>query len=297
MIVLVIFILSFALSGCQTEVVSDVPNLSQPVDIRTETAVAPVNNSHPSSQTNHTTIEKQATSSETVCRQWEQKILATTLRIQMQSSVEFDLGMGREPIFHEAISHATVVNGRYLVTHNHFKFSPEYQGNGTSLYATLYTTANEMIAEVATFTVAYADTQTLILEFSDKEEQGLFDKLGLPSAQMMAWDALPLEPGLEVAQVNWDGTTTQINCVQIKAVIMDEGLPRLDLTSSIELGSSGGGVFWQGVHIANNWQRTTHYESGNTHVLHQFSSAALNSSQAVFIGEYTVSDLPVLLEN
>ena len=282
MIVLVIFILSFALSGCQTEVVSDVPDLSQPVDIRTETAVAPIK----SPQSHLMQTDQASTAKRTVpsaCFQWEQQILATTLRIQMQSSVEFDLDMGREPMFHEAISHATVVGGRYLVTHNHFKFSPEYQGNGTSLYATLYTTANEMIAEVATFTVAYVDTQTLILEFTDKEGQGLFDKLGLPSAQMMAWDTLPLEPGLEVAQVNWDGTTTQINCVQIEAVTMDEGLPRLDLANSIELGSSGGGVFWQGVHIANNWQRTTLYESGSIHVLHQFSSAALNTSALVLL--------------
>ncbi len=284
MIVLITLILALVLSGCQTEVISDVPNLSQPVDIRTETAVAPINNLQPpSTHTGHEAAQKQLALPEGACSHWEQQILATTLRIQMQSSVEFDLDMGREPMFHEAISHATVVGGRYLVTHNHFKISPRYQGNGTSLYATLYTTANEMIAEVATFTVAYADTQTLLLEFTDKEGQGLFDKLGLPSAQMVAWDSLRLEPGLEVAQVNWDGTTTQINCVQIEAVTMDEGLPRLDLANSIELGSSGGGVFWQGAHIANNWQRTTLYESGSIHVLHQFSSAALNTSTLVLL--------------
>jgi hypothetical protein len=51
----------------------------------------------------------------------------------------------------------------------------------------------------------------------------------------------------------------------------------LELDNFNEIGSSGGGVFWQGIHIANNWQRTTVNVSRGTAMLYQYSSAALNS--------------------
>ena len=258
----VIIIISSGLIGCQME-----------------TAVTQISNQHPIN-IQFPSIEGnkhlQTPSNKTACSQWESQILATTVRIEMTSSVEFDLDMGREPIFHEAISHATVIGDRYLVTHNHFKISPAYLGNGTSLYATLYNTSNQMMAETATFTVAYQDAETLILEFTSKGGQGLFDALDIPSAQVLDGESLSLEPGMEVAQINWNGTTTSINCVQIESLIIDEGIARLDLNSSIQPGSSGGGVFWQGQHIANNWQRTTVIESGGTAVLRQYSSAVLN---------------------
>jgi hypothetical protein len=263
-----IVILSLGLVGCQLETAAAQTNSQESLAVQDEP---------------NTTDERSVVTpnNEVSCTQWEQQILAATVRIQMRSSVEFDLDMGREPMSHEAISHATVVGGRYLLTHNHFKISPKYQGNGTSLYATLYLTSNEMIAEAATFTIAYADTETLMLEFTDKEGRGLFDILDIPSAQLLAWGSLSLEPGMEVAQINWDGTTTHINCVQIESVVIDEGTPRLDLKNYIQPGSSGGGVFWQSYHIANNWQRTALYESGSTLMLHQFSSAALNSVSMV----------------
>lgn len=218
---------------------------------------------------------------ETTCSQWEQQILATTVRIQMAGSVEFDLDMGREPIAHESISHATIVGGRYLITHNHFKISPTYAGSGTSLHATLHNTANEMLAEAATFTVAYQDAETLVLEFVNEEGQGLFEAVGMPSAEVRSWEFVSLTPGVEVAQINWNGINTYVNCVTIEAIVIDEDVPRLELNSSLGPGASGGGIFWQGYHIGNNWQRTTLYESDSKEIVRQFSCAVLNPSSVV----------------
>ena len=245
-----------------------------------ETAVAQTHNQQPTSiQDDPATADEQSrtTSDESTCAHWEEQILASTVRIQMQSSVEFELDMGREPMYHEAISHATIVGGRYLITHNHFKISPTYQDDSTSLYATLYLPSNEMVVEAATFTIAFADEETLLLEFSDNQGRGMFDTLNIPSAQLLTWQSLALEPGMEVAQIDWDGTTTHITCVEVESVIIDEGLPRLELKNHIQPGSSGGGVFWQGYHVANNWQRTTLYEGSSTTIMRQFSSAALNN--------------------
>ena len=246
-----------------------------------ETAVAHSNSRQSSPISLAPTIEAKPLEpedlSQTDCKQYQQQILATTVRILMSSWVEFDLNMGREPISNEAISHGTVVAGRYLITHNHFDVSPVYQGNGTSLHATLFDASSNMLTEAAAFSVAFVDTETLVLEFTDKAGRGLFDSLGIPSAPILAWDSIPLTPGKEVAQVSWDGTTTHVDCVLIESIILDQGTPRLELANDIQPGSSGGGIFWQGYHLANNWQRTELHETDSTVILHKSSSAALNS--------------------
>ena len=213
---------------------------------------------------------------DTNCYQSEQQALATTVRVQMEGWVEFDPDMGREPISNETISHGTVVAGRYLITHNHFGISPIYQGNGTSLHATLYDASGKMLIEATAFSVAFVDTETLVLEFTDKEGQGLFESLGISSAPFLTWDSAPLISGMEVAQVSWDGMTTNVDCVIIESIILNETTPRLELANDIQPGSSGGGIFWQGYHIANNWQRTGWRESGSTVIWQKSSSAALN---------------------
>ena len=54
------------------------------------------------------------------CRQLEERLLAVTVRIEMEGWTT--IGPYRKAITRGGKSHATVVAGRYLVTHNHFQY-------------------------------------------------------------------------------------------------------------------------------------------------------------------------------
>ena len=266
-----LIIISFSLIGCQLE-----------------TAVAQANG--PQSIVTTTTTEIRCGQPQpediAICQQWEEEILATTVRIQLSgwlASAETNTATWSR--LDTKIGHGTVKDGRTLVTHNHYQmpFDLLAAGRVTGLVS-LFTSAGEPIlakADINMVSVVYRDSQTLVLAFQTETGEGLFDVLGIPSASFKTWTDLPLQPGQEVAQIDWDGATAHVDLVEIQAVITDNGTAKLELDNFNEVGSSGGGVFWQRVHIANNWQRTTVSETGGTAVLHQFSSAALNSVSLV----------------
>jgi len=130
-----------------------------------------------------------------------------------------------------------------------------------------------------TITVILEDEETLVLDFGDYGGQGLFAMLGVPSAQFSAWESLPLKPGMEVAQVICDGEIAQVDWVTIEDVITESGTLRLELGNLVTSGTSGGGVFWNGYHVANTWYNGTVYDERNGTVSRQYSVVALNSPQ------------------
>ena len=193
--------------------------------------------------------------------------------------------------------HGTIIDGRYLIVHNHFDidlsvFAHESFSDCASF--TMYSASGYMILREMPpplFKVIIEEKQTLVLDFGANDD-GLrfFDWFRVPSAPFISWQELELLPGMEVAQVNWDGTTTWIDWITVREVITDEGTPRLKLENSIAHGSSGGGVFWNGFHIANNWM-LVHYRAGNNPDLSQYSIAALNSEQVAAISSLNSGDL------
>jgi hypothetical protein len=134
-------------------------------------------------------------------------------------------------------------------------------------------------------TIVVEDAETLVLDFGTYRDGGteMFTAFGLASAEPAAWGSLPIQPGMEVAQVDWDGSNTHVDWVTIEGIITDGGTPRLELDNYVEGGASGGGVFWGGYHIANNWYRATTNNANSGAVIRQYSAAALNSAQAATV--------------
>ena len=270
---IILIIISFGLVGCQLETAVAQANEPQP----TITPVMP---------TAEIRCGQPQSAYTTSCQQWEQEILATTVRIRLSgwlASAEENTATWTQ--LETEIGHGTVKDSRYLVTHNHYQMPFDLLAAGrVAGLVSLFTSTGEPIlskADINIVRVAYADSQILMLDFQTETGEGLFDQLGIPSAAFKTGAALPLQPGQEVAQIDWDGTITHVDWVEIQTVIADGETPKVQLNNFNEIGSSGGGVFWQGVHIANNWQHTTVTETGGTAVLHQYSSAALNSYQLV----------------
>jgi hypothetical protein len=104
-----------------------------------------------------------------LCRQLEEHILAGTVRIEMQGWNK--VGPTLQPITRGGKSHATVVAGRYLVTHNHLKLHlvNPVQGDEVGYTGLTLRKANgEQLLENAPLDackVIFADPETLVLEF------------------------------------------------------------------------------------------------------------------------------------
>lgn len=196
----------------------------------------------------------QAPAADTLARrQIEERILKATVRIYIETWVVNPDESGYE--LDTAASHATLKGGRFLVTHNHFS-APITGGSRDKelgyIGVTLANSDGEPLFKgpLSDFELVWEDPETLIIAHKD---DSLFEKLGFASAEFADWSSAPLEPGSEVAQVDWDGTTTRVDWTTVQEINVNEGVPRLVLADSITLGASGGGIFWQGKHIANNW--------------------------------------------
>jgi hypothetical protein len=127
------------------------------------------------------------------------------------------------------------------------------------------------------FEIVVEDQETLVLDFGTNDEgEGFFDWFRVPSAPFKNIHEITIRPGSEVAQVNWDGQITYIDWVEVQEVIINDGVPRLVLANPINDGSSGGGVFWMGAHIANNWMKGGILDESRA-VTYQYSYAAINS--------------------
>ncbi len=211
----------------------------------------------------------------------EQKILATTVRIEMQGWNK--IGPTLQPITNGGKSHATIIAGRYLVTHNHFSAdlttlaSPEEEGY-TGI--TLRKADGSLLLDNAplnSFTIVHEEQETLVLEFVDENGVGLFDALGQPSAKTIAWDAVPWQVDTELAHIDWDKDTAHVDWVTVDAVSLDGQVPHLQVSNFAQDGASGGGAFWNGYHVGNNWARNVEKDPQTNEVTRLYTLIALNS--------------------
>lgn len=212
------------------------------------------------------------------CELYEQQILAAVVRLEVVAPSLDDpsLLIGRGGL-------GTIKDGQFIVVHNHFMvdlsiFADEAKKDLASL--TLYGGNGYMLLRDVgppLFEIVIEDQETLILDFGTNDEgEGFFDWYRVPSAPFRNLHEITIQPGSEVAQVNWDGQITYIDWVKVQEVITLEGVPRLVLANPIYKGSSGGGVFWNGIHIANNWKTIVRIDESGAET-YQYSIAALNS--------------------
>lgn len=207
----------------------------------------------------------------------EEEILSTTVRILVESWVVRPDETGYD--IHATLGHGTVMAGRYLVTHNHFSVPLSIlqlqEDTGSYAVVYIYSSQGELLNKgpLTNFELAQNDVETLV--FVHKQE-GFFEELGFASAEFAAWPSLGLEPGMEVAQVDWDGLTARVDWVEVQSVILEDGAPRIVLDDSVLSGASGGGIFWKGSHVANNWRLEERIDATGT-VVEAVTAAALNS--------------------
>jgi hypothetical protein len=212
------------------------------------------------------------------CREMEQRILAATVRIELQGWSVADGESGYNIDY--TVGHATIRDGRYLITHNHFRIplSIRSQNGESEVYTTvtLFDSSGELLFKgpISDFALAWEDPQTLVFVYKGEE---LFQDAGIVSAEFSDWSSIPLKAGMEVAQVDWDGTTTRVDWTTVQEVDVEDGVPRLVLADDVTLGASGGGIFWQGIHIANNWLLVQHYGTSGT-LTDTTTKVALNST-------------------
>ena len=207
------------------------------------------------------------------CDEAARRILASTVR------VEFHGPAG-------GIGHGTIVGGRYLITHNHYPITAAALNNGGEGVVTAVSILKAsggiilLKAPLSYFKVVREEPEMLLLDFQAYSGVGFFDSLGVPSIEWSDGTTLLPMPGNEVAQVNWDGSTARVEWVRVTTVHLDSGAATIELDSFVEQGASGGGVFYNGVHIANNWTRQTdRLESGE--IVRQYSLAALNPANVL----------------
>lgn len=204
----------------------------------------------------------------TTCQEEAERILASTVRL------EFD-GL-------DEIGHATVIGGRYLITHNHYSVSAEALsrgGDGLVTAVSIRRVNGDVVllkVPLSYFSVAMIAPEVMLLDFREYNGVGFFDSLGIPSAEIASVTDLTLQPGSVVAQIDWDMTTSHVSWARVTAVHAEGNAPYVVLDSFVEQGASGGGVFHNGIHVGNNWSRNTDRQAETGEVLRRYSLAALN---------------------
>jgi hypothetical protein len=215
----------------------------------------------------------------------EEQILASTVRIVIQNwHVDCDeSGYNID----QSLGHATVMRGGKLVTHNHFSLplsirQPNAATEAWGLVKLLDANGRQLFqAPLSDFEIAWEDQETLVLAYADASQ---FEALGLRPAEFVAWTELSLEAGMEVAQVDWDGRTTRVDWTTVKEVILEDGAPMLVLEDGVTVGASGGGIFWQGKHIANNCHLRQMVDASDN-ILGAVTTVALDSDQVSAISD------------
>ena len=219
------------------------------------------------------------------CQEQVAQILNATVRIELEywseGQIIAETGSTQYEVA-EATSHATLINKRYLITHNHFPISPrelKEDASGPRLRLSLYTIQGEAIlrgASLRNFDVVAEWPETLVLDFRESGEV-LFKAFGVRSMPMATTAVTHLPAGTEVAQINWDGATTWVEWVRIERITAEQDVTQIILSSSVRKGASGGGVFWNGQHIGNNWTTNEVRNSVNGEVIDTYSVAAVNA--------------------
>ena len=210
-----------------------------------------------------------------LCAAQEAEILASVVRIVFHGNFQ----KGQHSDFRGSVGHATVMNGRYLLTHNHFSIDlvalslTNHQGvTGFSLYNAAGQTVVRN-APAGTFQVSAQENQVLVLDFG----QSYFDELGLASASFLLAENSNFAVGAEVAQLDWDGERAYVIWTTVTQMATQHSSPFLALDNFVMPGASGGGVFWHGYHVANNWADVTVTDPDSGVLQQAYSLAALNS--------------------
>ena len=222
------------------------------------------------------------------CQEFEQQILGCTVRIEIEAWIKTPIGPEGSEMFEyrraAGDGHATVMNGRYLVTHNHFDIPPSMLADLDSVEfgtVSIYTAGGRKVdteVKPPSLSVTAGDIESLVLDFGMVGNQGYFAALGLSSAQFVSWGDIHLDPGAEVAKVDWDGRAAHVQWATVESIVTDHGPPHLVLSGGVKQGASGGGVFVNGHHVANNWTLRQHIGEGGE-VQSEYSTAALNSAE------------------
>lgn len=221
------------------------------------------------------------------CTELEADILATTILIEMHAQLYFQ-EFRKEKTTH---SHATIVAGRYLVTHNHYKFSltaTVVDGEEGYVGISLRRANGDLVLDTAplgAFSIVYADPGTLVLEFAQEDGSGLFEAMGLPSAEVRTRGENELESGAEVAQVEWDGDQTDVGWVLVDTLKLEADTPQLEAANFPQPGSSGGGVYLNGQHIGNTWARNVEEDNQTDEITRRYTIIALNPADLIAVGE------------
>jgi hypothetical protein len=217
-------------------------------------------------------------------QQIEEQILKTTVRISIETWVvkANESGNEVEPGYEIEFSerHTTIKDDRYLVTHNHFSMplsirpregEPEAYG-----IVTLFNSNGEQVFKglLSNFELVWDDPETLVIAH---KENGFFEKLAFISAEFKDWSSVTWAVGMEVAQVDWDGATTRVDWATIQEVKVEDEVPWLVLSDDVTIGASGGGIFWQDIHVANNWLLMRQIDESGA--LSFVTKVALNSAQ------------------
>ena len=235
--------------------------------------------SQASAQKGYSCIRPASNEDRVLCKNLEAEILAVTVRIELHA--QYDLQGNIYTKVHP--SHATIMAGRYLVTHNHFKFSlTETAASGEEGYLTISLRRADGTlfldqAPLDAFKIVHADAQTLVLEFLTPQGNGLFSALDLPAANLVDWQTLNLRAGVELAQIDWNGERAHVDWVQVDAMQLDDTVPQLQVNNFARFGCSGGGIFWNGQHIGNNWARNIDENPATDEITRRYSIIALNS--------------------
>lgn len=202
------------------------------------------------------------------CDAASRRILASTVRLLFLSSGPVRVG------------HGTVIDGRYIITHNHYASlqrgeSPALARAETHLSVAL--ADGQFIlrnAPLSSYTVVASRPGLMLLDFKTIKGIGFFDYHGVPSAPLGVAKLSAIRPGSEIAQVNWDGKTTFVEWARVSSIREDGPVPALEIDNFIELGASGGGVFYEGRHIANNWLQGRALRTDTRAVVRLYSVAA-----------------------
>ena len=229
---------------------------------------------------NPTSKEESAT-----CANMEAQILAVTIRIELHTWATF--GGHHKTITTK--SHATILEGKYLVTHNHYKYSlteqvEEYGEVKGYTGISLRTTRGRLLIENAplnSFSIVYEDPATLVFAFEDENGNGLFESSNLLSGQFADLNDIPLAAGVELAQIDWDGETAHVDWVMVDNLNLTDDVPQLQVNNFPKKGCSGGGVFWNGIHIGNNWAKNIEEDQATDEITRRYSIIALNTSAVV----------------
>jgi hypothetical protein len=216
------------------------------------------------------------------CNSLANQILAVTVRIELHTWVTF--GGHQKPITTK--SHATIMAGKYLVTHNHFKYSltEQVEENGEVKGYTAVSLrkpdGNLLLdtAPLSSFSIVYEDAETLVLAFVNENGQGLFEAANLPSALFADFSAVNLTTGDELAQIDWDGETAHVDWVLVDNVSLNDEVPQMQVSNFPKKGCSGGGVFFNGIHVGNNWAKNIEENSATDEITRRYSIIALNSA-------------------